>query len=92
MLKITRLHRVKITQAGPGAYSVSGAVTLPAAFNPMRAAAIALIADGRDPADKLVGVFEGAAISPVALARLAAPYSPPRINHRLPGAGRNLDA
>ena len=48
-----KTHRISITAAGPGAYAVSGAVTLPAAFNPCRAAAVALIGKGADPADRL---------------------------------------
>jgi hypothetical protein len=83
------IHRIKITAADHGCYATSGAVAVKAAFNPVRAAALALIADGRDPADRLRGEWEGCSISPVTLATLARPYSPPRVNHKRSDPSRN---
>ena len=87
----TKLHYVTIMSAGPGAYTTKGAVSLPAAFNPMRAAALALLARGASPDDKLAA-DGGVKISPVSLARLAAPYVTPKINRFASTAGRNVDA
>jgi hypothetical protein len=84
-------HRIRILAADHGCYSSSGAVAVKSAFNPMRAAALALIADGRDPADRLRGEWEGYSISPMTLSRLAAAYTPPRVNHRAADPSRNID-
>jgi hypothetical protein len=83
-------HRIKITAADRG-YVTAGAISISVAFNPVRAAALALLEQGRDPADKLAGVWEGAAISAMPLARLARAYVPPRVNHRAADPSRNVD-
>ena len=85
-------HRIRITAADHGCYSTTGAVAVKAAFNPVRAAALALIADGRDPADRLRGEWEGCSISPMTLSRLAAAYTPPRANHKRGDPSLNQDA
>jgi hypothetical protein len=85
-------HLIKITADYPGSYSTSGAVAVKSAFNPMKAAGVALLAAGRDPADKLKGVYEGAWLSPVTLARLSAAYHAPRTDHRKGGFSFNVDA
>jgi hypothetical protein len=82
MRQTTNLHRITITQAGPGAYATKGAVTLPAAFNPVRAAALALLAKGADPHAKLAATWEGCSIAPCAIGTLARAYTPPRLNFR----------
>jgi hypothetical protein len=82
-------HRITIHTDGHR-YRTAGAIAITAA-NPMRAAGAALLELGHDPADRLRGVFEGAMISPVALSRLAKPYSPQRLNHRDGAGGRNVD-
>jgi hypothetical protein len=87
----TKLHHVTIMSAGPGAYTTEGAVSLPAAFNPMRAAALALLARGASPDDRL-SADGGVTISPVSLARVVAPYTAPRINRHSPVAALNVDA
>ena len=71
-------YRISIHQDGPGRYRTQGSAVLAGVHNPMRAAAIDLLANGADPASKLAGVFETAAISPVTLAKLARAYIPPR--------------
>jgi hypothetical protein len=83
-------HRIKITAAQRGGYSTSGAIAITAA-NPMVESARTLLARGADPSDRLAGIFEANAISPVALSRLAAPYSPPRANHKRSDPSRNVD-
>jgi hypothetical protein len=85
-------HRIRILGADHGCYSTSGAIAVKSAFNPVRAAAIALLAEGRDPADKLAGVFEGASISAMPLHRLARVYTPPRVNHKRGDPSLNQDA
>jgi hypothetical protein len=71
--------------------SNDGAIAISAA-NPMMGAAQSLLASGAPPDAMLSGSFEGAAISAVALSRLARVYVPPRTNHRLPDVSRNVDA
>jgi hypothetical protein len=84
-------HRIRILATDHGCYATSGAVAVKG-FNPVRAAALALLEQGRDPADKLAGVWEGAAISPMTLSRLAAAYTPPRVNHKRGDPSLNQDA
>jgi hypothetical protein len=85
-------HRIKITAVDHGCYSTTGAVAVKSAFNPVRAAALALLADGRDPADKLTAVWEGAAVSAMPLATLARAYVPPRAkSYYSPVASVNVD-
>jgi hypothetical protein len=86
-------YRVQIHADGKlyKAYRTDGAATISAAANPMRAAALDLLSRGAPPDAVLSGSFEGAMISPVALSRLAKPYSPPRLNHRDGAGGRNVD-
>ena len=81
-------HKIKIAAAARGGYSTTGAVAITAA-NPMKAAGVALLEQGHNPADKLRGIFEGAMISPVTLARLSEPYRAPYTNYRDPQ--RNVD-
>jgi hypothetical protein len=81
-------HRIKIASAARGEYQTTGAIAITAS-NPMRAAGAALLARGADPSDRLAGIFEANAISPVTLSRLAAPYRAPRTNYREPQ--RNVD-
>jgi hypothetical protein len=71
------IHHIRIF-SDPAGYRIAGAVSLKVAFNPMRAAAAALLDAGHDPADRVAGVYEGAQISPVALDKLARSYAPPR--------------
>jgi hypothetical protein len=89
-LSMPALHRIKIASAARGEYQTTGAVAI-IASNPMRAAAVALLARGADPSDRLAGIFEANAISPVTLSRLAAPYRAPFSDHRAGTAGRNVD-
>ena len=56
-------HRIRILSA-PGGYSTTRTVSLKCASNPMRCVAVALLDQGRDPSDRLQGVWEGAQISP----------------------------
>jgi hypothetical protein len=84
------VHRIQIHAAGPHQYRTAGAVAITAS-NPMKAAALDLLSRGAPPDAVLSGSFEGAMISPVALSRLAKPYSPPRLNHRDGAGGRNVD-
>jgi hypothetical protein len=70
-------HQIKITTTCRG-YVVAGAIALKVALNPVRAAAVALLEAGHDPADTLAAVFEGVSLSPVALHGLVRPYTPPR--------------
>jgi hypothetical protein len=84
------VHRIKIT-AVEREYQTTGAVSLKCGTNPMRVAAQALLDAGRDPADRLQGVFEGGQISPVSLASIVRPRSIPKTDHRPPSASRNVD-
>ena len=70
-------HRIRILSA-PGGYSTTGAVSLKCASNPMRCVAVALLDQGRDPSDRLQGVWEGAQISPVSLASIVKQRRAPR--------------
>jgi hypothetical protein len=70
-------HTIKITTHGRE-YQTSGAVSIRAASNPVRAAAAALLKAGHDPADTLKAVADGVSLSPVTLASLARQYVPPR--------------
>jgi hypothetical protein len=71
------IHNVRIQSDNRG-YVISGAVALKVAVNPVRAAAVALLEAGHDPADTLAAVFDGGSLSPIALHRLVRPYAPPR--------------
>jgi hypothetical protein len=83
-------HRIKITAIDRG-YATTGAVSIQAGSNPMRSAAVALLDQGRDPADRLQGVFEGSQISPVSLAAIVKFRKIPKLDHRSPSASRNVD-
>ena len=83
-------HRIRITSA-PGGYVTVGAVAIHAVANPMKAAAQALLEAGRDPADRLQGVFEGAQISPARLDAIVRPRKIPKTDHRSASASRNVD-
>jgi hypothetical protein len=76
-------HRIRITSA-PGGYVTVGAVSIQCASNPMRCAALALIEQGRDRADRLQGVFEGSQISPVSLAAIVKHRPHPRLDFKTP--------
>jgi hypothetical protein len=85
-------HRNRVTIHAEGKlYRTRGAVAI-TSTNPMAHAARALIGQGADPSATLAGVWEGAAISPVTLARLARPYTPPRVRHRESDPSINVDA
>jgi hypothetical protein len=86
---MTIRHRVQIHSDGQR-YRTTGAIAISAA-NPMRAAATALLEQGRDPGDRLQGVFEGAQISPMSLGSLVRPRKIPRTDHRQPDVARNVD-
>ena len=83
MQKTTTTHRIKITAADRGYYQTTGAVAVTAS-NPMFAAATALIAAGRDPGDKLKGVYEGAWLSAVSLASIVRPRKHPKLDYKTP--------
>jgi hypothetical protein len=84
-------YRIQIHAAGPHQYRASGAVEIAACRNPMVDSARALLARGADPSDRLAGIFEANAISPVTLSRLARPYRAPKTDHRCGTVGRNVD-
>jgi hypothetical protein len=78
------LHRIKIAAAERGGYVTTAAVSIQCACNPMKAAAVALIDLGRDPLDKLQGVFEGSQISPMSLASIVKHRIYPKLNFKTP--------
>jgi hypothetical protein len=84
-------YRVQIHADGKlfKTYRTDGAIAINASQRPMIDAARALLARGAQPDAVLSGSFEGAAISPMTLGRLVAPYRAPFTNHRDPQ--RNVD-
>jgi hypothetical protein len=63
-------YRIAIMQAGPGAYAVKGDVVVKSSHYPVIDAAKALLAQGVDPAAKLV-VDCGVSVVPQSIGRLA---------------------
>jgi hypothetical protein len=77
-------HSIRIATHGRE-YATSGAVSLRAA-NPMRAAALALLDQGRPPSDRLKGSFAEGSISPVSLAAIVRHSQHPRVDRRRSGS------
>jgi hypothetical protein len=71
------IHNVRIQSDNRG-YTITGAVSIRVASNPVRAGAMALLEAGHDPSDLIKAVADGVSLSPVALHRAAKPYTAPR--------------
>jgi hypothetical protein len=84
-------HNIRIF-SDPAGYATSGAAAVKCQQNPMRFAALDLLARGSNPIDRLRGSYEGAQISPVSLASLVRPRKILRTDHRAGEVSRNVDA
>jgi hypothetical protein len=72
-------HRVTITTDGRE-YRTTGAVSLTVTANPMRAAAQALLDQGRPPSDTLKGVFAEGQITAATLGSIVRTRSHPGVD------------